>query len=141
MELKKYKHKAQYYETDQMGVVHHSNYIRWFEESRVDLLEQIGFSYDKMEEAGIVSPVLAVTAEYILVTRFAEEVFIIPRISSFNGLKFTVSYEVRSAESNELKAAGESRHCFLDSSFKPVRLKKDFPDVYKLFMDMLNHEG
>ena len=40
-----YDHKVQYYETDGMGIVHHSNYIRWFEEARVDLLEQLGFGY------------------------------------------------------------------------------------------------
>ena len=39
------EHKVQYYETDGMGIVHHSNYIRWFEEARVDLLEQLGFGY------------------------------------------------------------------------------------------------
>ena len=36
-------HKAQYYETDQMGIIHHSNYIRWFEEARVGFLEEIGY--------------------------------------------------------------------------------------------------
>ena len=46
------EHKVQYYETDGMGIVHHSNYIRWFEEARVDLLEQLGFGYDRIEEAG-----------------------------------------------------------------------------------------
>ena len=52
-----YEHKVQYYETDQMGIVHHSNYIRWFEEARVDVLDQIGIGYKKMEEAGVISPV------------------------------------------------------------------------------------
>ena len=46
-------HKVQYYETDQMKVVHHSNYIRWFEEARVELMEKIGCPYDKMEEKGM----------------------------------------------------------------------------------------
>ena len=59
-----YQHKAQYYETDQMGCVHHSNYIRWFEEARTDLLEQLGFSYGHMEELGILCPVLEVHVEY-----------------------------------------------------------------------------
>ena len=43
-----YEHKVQYYETDGMGIVHHSNYIRWFEEARVDLLEQLGYGYDRI---------------------------------------------------------------------------------------------
>lgn len=49
-----YAHKVQYYETDRMGVTHHSNYIRWMEEARVDFLAQIGWDYAKLEEAGII---------------------------------------------------------------------------------------
>ena len=45
-----YVHQAQYYETDQMGIIHHSNYIRWMEEARTDVLEQIGLPYDRSEE-------------------------------------------------------------------------------------------
>ena len=43
-----YEHKTQYYETDQMGIIHHSNYIRWFEEARVDFMDRCGFSYAQM---------------------------------------------------------------------------------------------
>ena len=53
-DIKPYEHIVQYYETDQMGIVHHSNYIRWFEEARSYILEQIGFGYKKMEEEGII---------------------------------------------------------------------------------------
>ena len=59
-----YRHKVQYYETDRMGVTHHSNYIRWMEEARVDLLEQIGWGYDRMESLGIQSPVTGVGCVY-----------------------------------------------------------------------------
>lgn len=45
-EWKPYQHKVQYYETDQMGIVHHSNYIRWFEEARTDYMEKMGMGYD-----------------------------------------------------------------------------------------------
>ena len=51
-----YRHLVQYYETDQMGVVHHSNYIRWFEEARVFFMDQMGFGYDKMEKSGVIQP-------------------------------------------------------------------------------------
>ena len=47
MELKIYEHKAQYYETDQMGIIHHANYLHWFEEARIDMMEQMGMGYDK----------------------------------------------------------------------------------------------
>ena len=71
-----YNHRVQYYETDQMGCVHHSNYIRWFEESRSDYLAYLGMDYDKMEAAGVISPVLTVEAAYHSMTRYGEEVSI-----------------------------------------------------------------
>ncbi len=49
-----YEHHAKYYETDQMGIIHHSNYIKWMEEARMDLLEQMGLSYKEMEEMEII---------------------------------------------------------------------------------------
>ena len=48
-----YTHRVQYYETDQMGIVHHSNYIRWFEEARIDWMRHCGISYREMEKQGI----------------------------------------------------------------------------------------
>ena len=65
-----YEHKVQYYETDGMGIVHHSNYIRWFEEARVDLLEQLGFGYDRIEAEGYSGPVLEVACQYKTMSRF-----------------------------------------------------------------------
>ena len=55
-----------------MGIVHHSNYIRWFEEARIDLMEQMGLGYEKMEEAGIISPVLSVQADYLRMMQFGD---------------------------------------------------------------------
>ena len=65
MDLHKgYNHTVQYYETDKMGITHHSNYIRWMEEARVDFLKQIGWDYDKLEEIGVISPVTEVSCKY-----------------------------------------------------------------------------
>ncbi len=69
-----WQHKVQYYETDQMQIVHHSNYIRWFEEARTYLMDEMGFSYFQMEEEGIVVPVLSAYAEYKSMVRFGETV-------------------------------------------------------------------
>ena len=53
-----YSHYVQYYETDKMGVTHHSNYIRFMEEARVEFFKNIGFDYFEFEKRGIVSPVV-----------------------------------------------------------------------------------
>ena len=69
-----YIHKVHYYETDKMGITHHSNYIRWMEEARVAFLDEIGWSYSKLEEVGLISPVLGVNCRYLLSTVFDEEI-------------------------------------------------------------------
>ena len=135
-----YEHQAQYYETDQMGIIHHSNYIRWFEESRTDLLEQIGFGYDQMEKQGISIPVLGITCDYKSMVRYPEGVYVIPKVISFNGIRLTLSYHIIDKETKELKAEGESRHCFLNHSNRPVSLKKTNPQLYTLFLSLLHKD-
>ena len=90
-----YEHKVQYYETDKMGVVHHSNYIRWFEECRVDIMEKNGLGYDKMEREEIICPVVSVSCNYTSMTEFGETVVIVPRIEKFNGIRLAISYVVK----------------------------------------------
>ncbi len=124
-------HKVQYYETDQMKVVHHSNYIRWFEEARVELLEKIGCPYEKMEEKGIISPVLEVTCQYKEMVHFADTVEISAWISSFNGIRFCLSYEVRNQKTSVLCTTGTSKHCFLNSEGKLISLKREDPKLYE----------
>lgn len=131
----RYSHKAQFYETDQMGIIHHSNYIRWFEEARIDLLDQIGFSYRSMEEAGISIPVLAVSCTFKSMVRFWDTVYIVPRVETFSGTRLTISYRVIDAESNVLRATGESQHCFLDSRGTPVSLRKISEKAFQVFHD------
>lgn len=132
-----YEHRVSYYETDQMGIVHHSNYIRWFEDARVDFLEKAGFSYAKMEEIGIMIVVLGASCDYKVSARFGDTVVVIPQISEFNGFKMTVSYRVCNRENGVLLATGETRHCFTDLKLKPVRTKKEYPEVYKIFSDYI----
>ena len=59
-----YIRQPHYYETDQMAIIHHANYIRWFEEARVDMLAFLQLPYHKIEEAGLIVPVLEVNAQY-----------------------------------------------------------------------------
>lgn len=133
-----YRRKAHYYETDQMKIIHHSNYIRWFEEARLDFLEQIGFGYQRMEAEGILSPVLSVCCEYHSMVHFNDEVYIIPKIEEFNGVKFRVTYRIWDAATKELRTTGESKHCYLGTDYKPIRLKKEKPELYAL---MLQYAG
>lgn len=128
-----YEHRVSYYETDRMGIVHHSNYIRWFEDARVDFLEKAGFSYDKMEDMGVMIVVLGASCEYKYPARFGDRIVVIPQISEFNGFKMTVSYRVINKDSGGLLAVGETKHCFTDLNLKPIRTKRDYPEIYAVF--------
>ena len=123
-----YEHKVQYYETDGMGIVHHSNYIRWFEEARVDLLEQLGFGYDRIEAAGYSGPVLEVACQYKTMSRFGETVSIKASITAYNGVRMTLHYEVTDKATGALRCTGDSRHCFINAEGKPAVLKRCWPE-------------
>ena len=131
-----YEHKVHYYETDQMKVVHHSNYIRWFEECRLDLMQACGLGYEQMEEEEIISPVLSVSCQYHAMTKFGETVEILPKVESFNGIRLKISYTIREKETKQIRCTGESTHCFLDAAGRPVNLKKKSPRFYELYEGM-----
>ena len=128
MIYKPYKHLVQYYETDQMGIVHHSNYIRWFEEARSYILEENGFGYKKMEELGIISPVLSVNARYKSMTHYYDTVIINVKVVKYNGVKITLEYSVVDEKT------------FLDASGSPVSLKRSLPELNVIFIEMSENE-
>lgn len=136
-----YKRKVFYYETDQMGIVHHSNYIRWFEEARIDYLEKMGVGYDQMEAQGIISPVLSVEAVYLRMLYFGDAVTIETKIKEYNGIKLTLAYEVISDKTGKVHCRGTSKHCFLDKSGRPLALKQSCPQVHDLFKEGLEASG
>lgn len=122
-----YIHTVHYYETDQMGCVHHSNYIRWMEEARVYMMDQMGCSYKELEAAGVISPVLEVRCQYKSMARFGEQVRIHTWLKEYNGIRMTIGYEIYGAEDGILKTLGESRHCFLGTGGTPISLKRSYP--------------
>ncbi|MFU0826176.1 MAG: hypothetical protein ACFWTJ_01390 [Lachnoclostridium sp.] len=136
--LKPYTRQAMYYETDQMGIIHHSNYIRWFEEARLHFLEQIHINYEKLESLGILIPVLSVSCEYKSSVHFNDKVIILPKITYFNGFKMTVNYRIIDSNNHTLKAYGESRHCFVNKDFKPINMKKSYKDIYEILAAWVN---
>lgn len=130
--IKPYRRQAMYYETDQMAVVHHSNYIRWFEEARIDLLDQIGLGFDQIEAAGLYCPVLSVYCEYKLPVRFKENVLVVPKLAFFNGIKMIIEYRILEEESRQIRITGKTEHCFVTKDFKMASLRKSYKDMYEI---------
>lgn len=125
MSVLPYRRRINYYETDKMGFVHHSNYIRYMEEARMDFMEKIGMDYKAMEELGVVVPVTGITCGYQRPVYFGDAVEIFVRLAAFNGVRMTFRYEI--FNNGALSATGESGHCFLGENGAPVNLKKRFP--------------
>lgn len=129
-----YKHKIQYYETDKQGVTHHSNYIRIMEETRVDAMEQMGFGYERMEAAGVFSPVMAVTCDYKRPTTFSDIVEVELSVAELGRLKTKFAYKMTC--NGVLVCQGTSLHCFLGANGRPVAIEERFPEFYNALLSL-----
>ncbi len=138
--MKPYIHKVQYYETDKMGITHHSNYIRWMEEARVDFMEQIGWGYDKIEESGIISPVISVECEYKKSTGFNDRIRVEIEVKGYNSIKLVLKYVMKDIYTESVVAVGESTHCFLNGEGNPIILRKQFPELHDVLKIGLTNE-
>ena len=126
-----YEHLVQYYETDQMKVAHHSNYIRWFEEARIDAFDRIGMGYKECEQMGIISPVVAVSAQYKTSALFFDTVVIRIRFTKYTGVRLYIEYEVTDKETGEVRCTGQSEHCFVSSDGHILSVKRSYPELDK----------
>lgn len=125
-----YERDVFYYETDKMGIVHHSNYIRWLEEARIAFLESIGLPFDELEARGILVPVLHVEFDYRLPFKFGDRFRIEMKISKFNGIKMNFEYQVLDAETGALRGTGKSEHCFTDENMTILRLGTERKELF-----------
>ncbi len=140
MKYQVFKREINYYETDKMQVVHHSNYIRYLEECRMDFMRQIGFDYAKLEQSGIMIPVLSVSCNYKNPARFGETICIVPKVERMHGVKFEMSYRIYSEDFSVLHNEATSSHCFVDFDFKPIRMKKEYPEIYNRMTELAGVE-
>ncbi len=123
-----YKHVVQYYETDKMGITHHSNYVRFMEEARVSFLEKIGWGYDKLEKEGVISPVISISCDYKKPTTFADEIEIEISVALLTRVKFTINYVMRVGD--DVVCTAQSSHCFVSQSGRPISIQKQYPEFF-----------
>lgn len=120
-----YKHKVHYYETDRMGVTHHSNYIRIMEEARVAYLDAIGASFARIEADGYVSPVMAVEGKFLSPTTFDDLIEVEVYIQEMSLLKLRIGYRMHCG--GKVVFEGWSLHCFLDKDGQALRIAERYP--------------
>lgn len=134
--MEPYIHTVHYYETDRMGIVHHSNYIRWMEEARVELLSRLGWPLEQLEAMGLSIPVVALDCKYKQPTTFADRVSISVVLVKWGGVRMTLGYEMRKEDGTPVCTA-TSQHCFLDREGRIVRLQRDHPELLAAFLALL----
>jgi acyl-CoA thioester hydrolase len=121
---------VRYGETDQMGVVHHSNYLRYFEVARLEWLSALGVSYASMEKEGLIMPVIDIKATYKTPALFDDSLTIYVFLSELPRVKIIFSYEIKN-QKDEIVCTGETTLAFLNAKTrKPVRCPEEFGALF-----------
>lgn len=132
--METYIHKVRYYECDRMGITHHSNYIRYMEEARIDFLEQLGYGFEKIEADGVTSPVVSISCEYKKPTTFQDEIDIDVKVIGLTTLKLKFGYTMTCHGTVVFTA--ESTHCFLENG-KPVSIGERYPGLANALQSLM----
>ncbi len=121
---------VRYAETDQMGIVYHTNYGIWYEIARTNFIKDLGYSYSEMEKRGIFLPVTDLKLHYISPARYDDNIKIETTVSSISSAKIEFSYTSYVKENKKPINTGISIHAFVDNKMRLINFKKNFPDIY-----------
>ena len=137
--------KVRYGETDMMGVVYHANYLLYFEDARTDFLEKIGFPYARIEEAGYMCPIYHADIQYGEPLRYGEDAFVLTRVVKNAPTKTTYLQEVYREGADPVHdkplVSGHITGCTVErGTFKPVSIKRTFPELYELYNTLVEPE-
>jgi len=124
--------RVRYAETDQMGVVYHSNYFIWFEIGRVELMRQLGFPYRDIEQNdGLFIAVADARCRYKAPARYDDEVIVRTHLKNVRESFVNFGYELVSASDGTLLAEGETTHIVTDKQMKPARLPEKYLQAFR----------
>ena len=127
---------VRYYETDQMGIVHHSNYIRYFECGRTAMLKELGLPIERIEEAGVMLPVVSVECRYKTPAVLGDTLRIVTSVDEVPRARLVIRNEVYNP-SDQLVCEGSVTLGFIDSNTgRPVRCPEM---LVKIFEEHINN--
>lgn len=122
---------VRYAETDQMRVVHHANYLVWFEAGRVAWCRSRGFRYADMEsEDNRYMMVAEASCRYKAPARFEDEILVRTAVAKATDRVIRYRYEIRNRRTGQLLATGETAHVVTDRNYRPSRLPKKYLDRF-----------
>lgn len=125
---------VRYAETDQMGIVHHSNYPIWFEAGRTEFVKKLGISYSEIEERGILLPLIELKCSYKGYAKYEDKIVVKTCIKEMTQTKVIFYYEVYKKGLSDPITTGETVHVWTNKDIKPVSLKKKCPDIYGILL-------
>ena len=124
--------RVRYAETDQMGIVYHSNYFIWFEVGRVDLLRQLGFTYREMEQKdGCYIAVVDARCRFKAPARYDDEIVIRTHLKNVRESLVHFGYEAVRDNDGTLLAEGETMHIVTDPDMRKRELPAKYMAVFK----------
>jgi len=124
-----------YADTDAMGIAYHGNYAKWFEIGRTEYLREIGFPYSVIEKEGLWLPVRTLTCNYKAPAVYDDILQITTWVGKLGGASIEMNYEITRKDTNDILVTGMTGHAVTDENLKPVRLKKQFPEVHAKIME------
>ena len=133
------KIRVEYHHTDQMGIVHHSNYIKFFEVARTEWLRAVGLTYAEMERRGVMMPIVEVQVKYRMPAYYDEFITVRAIVDELPKARMTFRYEIRGEDGRDI-ATGMTTLGFIDKTTRrPQRapqwlmevLERELTDVEK----------
>ncbi|AJY75993.1 acyl-CoA thioesterase [Paenibacillus beijingensis] len=151
--------RVRYEETDRMGVVFHANYATWFEIGRTELVRSCGFPYADIEKNGLLLPVVELNCRFAAPARYDDEVIVCTRIAAFSPSQIQFQSQARKISGplqlpeggftsvrsedelpGELLVSGGTKHVWINSDWKPVRLQRTIPELYDVLKTLSSEE-
>lgn len=129
-----------YADTDMMGVIYHGNYVKWIELGRTKLIEDVGYNYLDMENAGYYAPVYNLDITYKKPIKYGDKVVVNTWVEENKNLRTVYGFTIVNGD-NEICAEGTTTHIVVrKEDFKPIQFKKAFPDWFQKYEEIKKKE-
>jgi len=138
------KHRVEieprYSETDQMGVIYHGNYFSYFEVARTNIFENLGYSYRRIEDEGIILPVTEANCRYKKAIKYGDKIIVEAEVDFIKRVTIGFNYTIYRKEDMEILATGFTHHGFVSKDLKPIRFR-DFNEAFQKVLKQLKNKN
>lgn len=132
---------VRYSEIDKMGIVHHSNYPKWFEIGRGDYLYKAGIPSSSINSQGFYLPLCGLECKFKSPARYGDEIIVITAITFVSCVKVRFEYKLFNNRREKPIAVGNTVHAWTDKDIMPINIEKAAPQIYTSFKALVETEG